>query len=77
MRPFQLTPQLPGKALLEDVESIPLHIHDGVELLYVVRGRARVKISFNFYEMNPGDFLLINSFEIHGILYHSYCRESP
>lgn len=52
---------------LADIRHMPVHMHDGIELLYVLKGSLRVKISFNFYLLEEGDFLLINSTEVHGI----------
>lgn len=58
---------LRANAMAAHIRSMPIHMHDGVELLYVVEGTVRIKISFNSYILSAGDFLLINSYELHSI----------
>lgn len=45
----------------------PIHMHDCVEILYVFRGTAECKISFEQYLLHEGDFLVINAFDLHRI----------
>lgn len=52
---------------LAHIRHMPVHMHDGIELLYVLKGNFRVKISFNSYLLEEGDFLLINPAEVHAI----------
>ncbi|QOX63050.1 AraC family transcriptional regulator [Anoxybacterium hadale] len=67
MQHFQKQSQFPVSAFLKAVNSTPIHMHDGMELLYVLSGAAQVKISFHTFELRAGDFLLINQFEVHKI----------
>lgn len=67
LQSFQFSEELPASILVGAVEYMPIHMHDGLELLYVIEGTVKIKISFNFYELHPGDFLLINTFEVHSI----------
>lgn len=57
----------PFHIFARSVQSMPIHMHNGVEFLYVLKGRVKIKISFNHYELNEGDFLLINTFEVHAL----------
>lgn len=50
---------------LRCVNQMPIHIHDGIELIYVIEGNIKIKIGFDSYELRAGDFLLINIFEVH------------
>lgn len=50
-----------------NVQYIPIQMNDGVKLMQVLEGQIRVKVSFNSYQLNPGDFLLINAFELHSV----------
>jgi|GEM_PF-2722719 len=58
---------LRANAMAAHIRSMPIHMHDGVELLSVIEGTVQIKISFNSYVLTAGDFLLINSYELHSI----------
>lgn len=49
------------------------HWHEHIEMIYVEQGTADFKIGPNFYHAGPGDFIIANSCEIHGI----YCTKGP
>lgn len=49
------------------ISQHPRHMHDGCEILYVIKGGIRVRISYETYFLETGDFLLINSYELHSI----------
>lgn len=49
------------------IRKHPSHIHDGCEILYVIKGGIKVRISYETYTLETGDFLLINPYELHSI----------
>lgn len=50
-----------------EIRKHPSHIHDGCEILYVMKGGIKVRISYETYTLESGDFLLINPYELHSI----------
>lgn len=50
-----------------DIQDSGIHMHDGIEIYYVLTGSVDVKISFNSYSLAAGDFLVVNSYEVHRI----------
>lgn len=67
MEPFGLKDSQKGKTFVAQVKEMPIHMHDGMEFIYLLKGFIEIKISFNHYQMKAGDFLLINPFEVHKI----------
>lgn len=67
LKKFVLKNGIFANVYAEAINEMPIHIHDGVELVYVIEGSVRVKISFNSYELQAGEFLVINTFEMHKI----------
>lgn len=67
MEQFRFCDGLRGAAFIGRVTSMPIHMHDGPELMYVLKGESEVKISFRSYHLKAGDFLLVNSCEAHSI----------
>lgn len=67
LQEFDLMDQIPANVFTASVNQMPIHMHDGIELILVLEGTVSVKISFNNYDLSAGDFLLINVFEIHNI----------
>lgn len=67
LQEFDYIDQIPVNTFAASVHHMPIHMHDGIELLFVLEGTVSVKISFNNYELKAGDFLLINTFEVHNI----------
>ena len=43
----------------------PGHAHAEIELLYLLRGKLRLQVGGNEYELRPDDFLIINSGTVH------------
>ena len=44
------------------------HIHNEIELLYIVRGTSEIQISNQVFLAHQGDLLLVNPLEVHGIV---------
>lgn len=67
MEQFRFCDSLRGAAFISRVKSMPIHMHNGSELIYVLKGELEVKISFHSYNLKAGDFLFVNSYEAHSI----------
>lgn len=50
---------------LEPVKCFSEHNHESVEILLVIQGNLMVEVSGRKYNLNVGDTLIINPFEIH------------
>ena len=49
------------------------HWHEHLELHYVVEGEATFYLNHQSYEVGPGDFVIVNSNELHT----AYCKKAP
>ena len=67
MEAFRLSEPCRARTFIGRTAELPIHMHDGVELMYVLKGELRVKISFNQYRLRAGDFLMVNAFEVHSL----------
>lgn len=67
MEQFRFCDSFRGTAFIGRVKSMPIHMHNGPELMYVLKGELEVKISFHSYNLKAGDFLFVNSYEAHSI----------
>lgn len=67
MEAFRFQRALPARAFIARIEEMPIHMHDGAELMYVLKGEPEVKISFNRYKLRAGDFLIVNAHEVHSL----------
>ncbi len=47
--------------------KMPLHYHDYVESLYILKGKCRICVENNKMDMKEGDFIFIDSKEKHEI----------
>lgn len=47
------------------VIDYPFHMHDGIEIIYIMEGRINVTISYDSFVLEAGDFLIINPYDIH------------
>lgn len=57
-------------AIHETVGYMPTHphIHSEIELLYIVKGCSRIKISDMSYDARPGDLFIVNPLEVHSVI---------
>lgn len=46
---------------------IPPHCHDFIEILYFLEGEAEVQINNSYYNIQKGEIVLLNSFDVHAI----------
>lgn len=50
------------------IGEMPIHLCGELELLYVLNGSYNIKVSFNNYHLDTGDFLLLNPYELHRLI---------
>ncbi len=43
----------------------PIHMHDCLEIVFVFRGALECRVSFEQYVLREGDFIVINSYDLH------------
>lgn len=67
MRKITCTPGKRVNVRCVNIRQHPRHIHDGCEILYIIKGSLNVQISYDFYTLQAGDFLIINPYEMHSI----------
>ena len=65
MRPFYEQRQ-PAWIVHQDQLDFPLHLHNAIELVYVVRGSATVLYDGGRYALGPGDLFLSFPNQVHG-----------
>lgn len=59
--------ELPMFMIMTSVKYIPLHWHDRIEFVYVLKGSVRTFVEKNEYALCENDLLLINNNEVHGV----------
>lgn len=59
---------LPLGISLVNIEQYPIHWHDSIELLFVLKGRIFVTIETGKYEVEEGEVEIINCDEAHSII---------
>ena len=67
-------------AIYTTVDCLPTnaHIHNEIELLYIVNGSSKIKISDMCYDANAGDLFVVNPMEVHAITPEAspeYCHQ--
>lgn len=55
-------------------QSLPLHWHNHLEILYILTGTMTAYINESSYAMNPGDILIVNPRDIHTTHVRDDCR---
>jgi len=59
---------LPFSAFVSNSHNdIPCHFHNYMEMLYITYGKAIVYVNNKFFEFSEGDFIIINSNDLHYI----------
>lgn len=54
--------------VINDTQNPYLHVHEEIELLYVLHGTAKVTNQRNRYELGPEDFIVFNAYELHSVV---------
>ena len=67
-------------AIYTTVDCLPTkaHIHNEIELLYIVKGSSKIQISDMYYDANAGDLFVVNPMEVHAITMEpnlEYCHQ--
>ncbi len=58
---------LPVKAFIHSIDKIELHWHEHMEFIMALKGSINIKVDEDQYVLNAGDFILINSNQVHSI----------
>ncbi len=55
------------KMILTSIDNYPIHIHTDIQLIYVVKGKIRLRVSYDTYDLIEGDIHIINASDTHSI----------
>ncbi len=55
----------PVKAIIHSVNEFDLHLHDRIEIIFVLEGSVNVKIGKETYCLKENDLILVNTNELH------------
>ena len=58
---------LPVNVLAADVREWPIHFHEDLELIYLLKGKLTIKSGGYTHLLSGGDVFIVNSNEIHSI----------
>ncbi|MBW8347837.1 helix-turn-helix domain-containing protein [Bacillus sp. IITD106] len=61
-------PNLPFDVTLHNVNYVPNHWHNSIEIIFVLKGNLEVTINHDKYAISEGDVLLINFGHIHEVI---------
>lgn len=67
LREIAFPENMPVALDLFKVECVPYHVHEDLQMIYVLRGTVRLKHSYTAYLLNEGDVHFIHSMDVHGI----------
>jgi AraC-like DNA-binding protein len=56
---------LPVNLLVADIDSYPIHFHDELEVVFVLKGQILLRNGYYTYQLKPGDIFILNDREIH------------
>jgi len=57
--------ELPVNVLVADIDEYPIHFHEEIEIVYVMKGSVRLRNGYYNYDMKSGDIFILNDREIH------------
>ena len=60
---------LPVNMLVADIDNYPIHFHDELEVVFVLKGHILLRNGYYTYQLKPGDIFILNDREL-----HSYTR---
>ena len=58
---------LPVNIRIVEIEEYPLHFHQDIEFVYVLKGEINLKCGYFTYRMTEGSIFTINGREVHGL----------
>ncbi|MGI6721430.1 MAG: AraC family transcriptional regulator [Anaerovoracaceae bacterium] len=56
---------LPVNLLVAEIDEYPIHFHEELEVVYVLKGRIKLRNGYYNYELKQGDIFILNDREIH------------
>jgi AraC-like DNA-binding protein len=56
---------LPVNLLVADIDSYPIHFHDELEVVFVLKGHILLRNGYYTYQLKPGDIFILNDRELH------------
>ena len=62
----------------ENFAPTSAHIHNEVELLYIINGSCEIQISNTSYQASQGDLIFVNPLEVHSVMMDDkspYCHK--
>ncbi|MEG0157262.1 MAG: AraC family ligand binding domain-containing protein, partial [Anaerovoracaceae bacterium] len=57
--------ELPINILVAEIEEYPIHFHDELEVVYILKGKVKLRNGYYSYELKQGDIFILNDREIH------------
>ena len=57
--------ELPVNVITANIQEYPIHFHDDMEVIYVLRGRIIMRNGYYTYTLKEGDIYIINDLEMH------------
>lgn len=57
--------EIPIKSFIVGINEFAPHLHDELEIVFVVKGCINITISNETFPLNRNDFIIINSKEVH------------
>ena len=57
--------ELPVNVLVADIEEYPIHFHDELEMVFVLKGHIKLRNGYYNYDLKQGDIFTLNDREIH------------
>ncbi|WP_346354068.1 AraC family transcriptional regulator [Azotosporobacter soli] len=61
----------PLRIQLYKIDEYPLHCHeDAIEIIFVLKGTVKVKVSFEYFTLSEGDYVVVNKEDSHKIWRH-------
>lgn len=64
---FVFEDDLAANIYFVDIQFLPIQMNNGIKLIKIIEGELDIKVSFCTYHLVPGDFFLINAYELHSI----------
>ncbi|MBP2664735.1 MAG: Cupin domain [Firmicutes bacterium] len=54
-----------------NIDEYTLHCHeDAIEIIFVLKGEVKVKVSFEYFTLREGDYVVVNREDSHKIWRH-------
>ena len=57
--------ELPINILAAEIDEYPIHFHEEIEVVYVIKGKIKLRNGYYTYVLKEGDIFILNDREIH------------